>query len=316
MKILGINHDMYITSAALFLDGKCEAAVAEERLTREKRSRAFPSRAIEYCLKQVGISFEELDFIANAYNPAIHMNKFNPPFSQSRRERADYLYSVPDHLLAFTNDRDNLCPDHMLQELPLNSGGTMRTYFITHHLCHAANGYFFSPFDEAAILTVDGRGEHDTVCFLVGEGNNIRNIKRQAIPHSLGSFYSTFTSFLGFHADSDEWKVMALSSFADGKNSCYGKIRSLVRLLEGGGFELDLTYFTEFVHELPGYFSNKLQDLIGPPRLPHEPIAQRHFEIAAAMQQVCEETCLHMLTWLQAETGLKKVDLSGGMFMN
>lgn len=316
MKILGINHDMYITSAALVIDGTVVAACPEERLTREKQSRAFPEQATRYCLEQAGLTLEDLDCIVNAYNPAVHLQKYNPVFSGTRRSRTDYLYSVQDHLFRLLPDRSTEEPEFIRQSVPLASGKVLETYYLTHHLCHAGNAFYMSPYENAAILTADGHGEHDTAVFAVGRGNEIKVLQRVTIPHSLGTFYSTFTEFLGFKPDSDEWKVMALSSYAPWDNRYYKAIKGLVELKDDGRFELDLTYFKGFVHETPNMYSQKLIELLGPPRPRDGEYETHHFEIASAMQRVTEETFNHMLEWLHSETGMDDVCLSGGMFMN
>ena len=163
MKILGINHDMYITSAALIVDGKIISAVAEERFNREKQSRRFPTNAINYCLQNSNLKITDIDYIANSYNPSSHLNKFNPIFSNSRRSRYDYLYSIPDNLLNLFPKRP-LESEFMSQEHKFDKYN-LKIYFINHHLCHAANGFYLSPFNEASILTADGRGENDTATF-------------------------------------------------------------------------------------------------------------------------------------------------------
>ena len=137
-----------------------------------------------------------------------------------------------------------------------------------------------------------------------------------SIPHSLGTFYSAFTHFLGFKPNSDEWKVMALSSYTGWKNPYYKKIKSLISLKKDGTFEIDLSYFKEFVHETTGYYSPKLLELLGPSSAGNDDYDERLLQIASAMQRVTEETLTHMLTWLANETGLKNICVSGGMFMN
>jgi carbamoyltransferase len=316
MKVLGINHDMYISSAAIVIDGDVVAACAEERLNRDKRSRVFPLNSIKYCLAEAGVKLEDLDGVANSYNPAFHMQKFNPIISNSRRARSDYLYAVPDHLMRLVSNRASYTPDYMKQEMPLPDGGMLNTYFVTHHLCHAANAFYLSPYSEAAILTADGRGEHDTCTFGLGESGKISIIKRQSIPQSLGSFYSTFTDFLGFQSDGDEWKVMALASMAESNNKYYSILRNTVNLNGDGTFILDGQIFKEFIQETPGCYTSKLIDLIGPPRGKNDPLDARHFEIAAAMQKVTEDILVHMLNWLKRESGLNRVCVGGGVFMN
>jgi carbamoyltransferase len=316
MKILGFNHDMYISSAALVVDGAIVAACAEERLTRQKRTRAFPINAIRFCLEKAGLQLSDLNGIANSYNPGFHLQKFNPIFSNARRARGEYLYSVLDHLFKLVPERECYEPDYLRQVVPLDHDATLDVYYVTHHLCHAANAFYMSPFKEAAILTADGRGEHDTVVFAAGRQGSIKTIKRMSLPQSLGSFYSSFTAFLGFTPESDEWKVMALASMADPDNPYYRKLRHTVALLEDGTFRLDTSVFKEFIAETPGYYSDGLLDLLGPPRHAGDPIDERHRQIAAAMQRLTEETLAHMMAWLNRETGLQSVCVSGGLFMN
>ena len=242
------------------------------------------------------------------------MEKYNPIYSSNRRFRGDYFYHVPDNLFRLTDGEvrnskyTRQIIDYGDKELDL--------YFITHHLCHAANGFYLSPFSEAAVFTSDGRGEKDTTVFMHAKNNKINIIKSIEIPHSLGSFYSTFTEYLGFNPDSDEWKVMALSSFAESNNEYYQKLKDTVFLLEDGTFRLDTSYYNEYVHELPSLLTEKLIQLIGEPRKKSEEILQKHYKIASAMQKITEETLVHMLNWLHDQTGSDNIVLSGGIFMN
>ena len=232
MKILGINHDMYITSAALIIDGKIIAACPEERLNRDKLTRVFPTNAVNYCLKKANLRLDQIDFIANSYNPSVHLKKFNPNYSNSRRFRGDYFYSIPDFLL----NRDRQIEedsDYSFQKVKLGTK-ELNIYYITHHLCHAANGFYLSPFNKSAILTADSAGEDDSANFLIGEKNKIKLFKRIKVPHSTGSFYSTFTEFFGYRPESDEWKVMALSAYGKKNNKFYKIIREMVSLKSNG----------------------------------------------------------------------------------
>ena len=314
MKILGINHDMYITSAALIVDGKIISAVAEERFNREKQSRRFPINAINYCLENSNLKISDIDYIANSYNPSSHLNKFNPIISNSRRSRHDYLYSIPDNLLNLFPTRP-LGSEFMLQEHNFDKYN-LKIYFINHHLCHAANGFYLSPFKEASILTADGRGENDTATFCHGKNNKITTLNNIKIPHSLGSFYSTFTSFLGFKPDSDEWKVMALSSYGSKSNNIYRKLKKLIELKSNGTFELDLNYFSEINHEMPEYYSENFLKLLGKPRKKNDNLTNKHYEIAAAMQQVTEDVLFHMCNKINKLTKSNNLVLSGGSIMN
>jgi carbamoyltransferase len=318
VKIIGINHDMFISSAALIVDGKIECAIPEERLSREKMSRSFPHMAIDQCLKISGLKIEQIDYFANAYNPSVHFKKFNPIFSNNRRFRSDYFYSIPDNLInKFTGsglDKDTT--DFTYQEISYK-GKKIKVYYITHHLCHAANSFFLSPFNSSAILTADGQGEDDTVNFLVGKKNKIEILKKQKIPHSLGSFYATFTEYLGYKPDSDEWKVMALGSYFNKKSSYFlDKISKMVQFYKDGNFELDQKYFKQYNYVIPNYYTKRFIEEIGPPRKKNENFSKRHYEIAYSMQKVFERIGFHMLNFLQKKTSLNNLVLSGGAFMN
>ncbi len=317
MKIIGINHDMFITSAVLINDGKIISAIPEERISREKLSRKFPEKAINEILRENKLSIDDIDIFANSYNPVNLMTKFNPIFSSSRRFRSDYLYSVPDYLFKLNAKVDPLNSEHLLQEIKINNK-TKRIFFVNHHLAHAANAFFLSPFKNSAILTADGRGEIDSCSFSLGMGNKIKLIKKISFPHSVGSFYSTFTEFLGYKANSDEWKVMALSSYCKNKkNKFYYLIKKLVKLNKTDGtFLLNINFFKETVHEYGKLYSNEFIKLFGLPRKNNEKIDRRHKEIAGAMQIVSEEIVANMLNWLQKKTKSNNLCVSGGFFMN
>lgn len=313
MKIIGINNEMSISSACLIEDGKIVAAGAEERFTREKLTRKFPQNAIAYCLKEANLKLNEVDYIANSWNPGIYFKKFNPIFSGQRRHQIEQLYSVPDHLMKF---HEKSMVDYVYQELSGEFGKT-RLYYITHHRAHAANGFFLSPFDNAAILTADAQGEFESTTFCLGRGNKIKVLRSLNYPISLGTFYSTFTDYLGFKANSDEWKVMAMASYADSDNKYYRLMKkNVVKLKDDGTFELNLGYFNGFIHEQPNLFTEMMVKDFGPARKKNEEIHEHCFEIAAAIQKISEDVALHMLKWLYEHTKEKNLVLSGGSFMN
>ena len=314
MKIIGINHDMYISSAALIIDGKIVSAIAEERLTREKMTRSFPHNAIRYCLKKANLSLNQIDYIANSYNPSVHFKKFHPIFSNYRRFRGDYFYSIPDHLINKIST-DNSESEYTKQEIQL-SKNKLKVFYINHHLSHAANGFYLSPFKKSAVLTADGAGEDDTVNFLLGENNNLTLLNRIKIPHSTGSFYSTFTEYLGYKPENDEWKVMALSSYGSKKNKFYKLIKKMVSFNNDGTFNLDQNYFKQNIFILPNLYTEKFLKALGPARKKGEKFTQRHYEIASAMQEIFEEIMFHMLKNLYTRTKSQNVVLSGGSFMN
>lgn len=313
MKIIGINNEMFISSAALIDNGKIIAAGAEERFTRNKLTRVFPQKAIEYCLKEAGLKIGEIDYIAVSLNPGVYFAKFNPVFSGRRRHHIEQLYSVPDNLMHFYG---RPAVDYLYQEV-VGDFGKSRVYFVTHHRAHAANGFFLSPFSSAAILTADGQGEFESTTFCHGQGNKINLIKSINYPHSLGALYSTFTEFLGFKANSDEWKVMALASYSEPYNKFYKLLKEeVIKFYEDGSFELNLRYFKGFLHDQPNLYTEKLVEIFGMAREKNEELQEHHFEIAAALQKISEEAVVHLLNWLFKQTREKNLVLSGGFFLN
>jgi carbamoyltransferase len=313
MRIIGINNEMYISSACLIEDGRIVAAGAEERFTRQKLTRQFPTEAITYCLKEGGLTMQDVDYVATSWNPGVYFSKFNPVFSGRRRHLVEQLYSVPDYLMAFYG-RPQI--DYVFQEA-CGEFGASRAYHITHHRAHAANGFFLSPFDTAAILTADAQGETESVTFGRGRDNAIHYLKSMHYPHSLGMLYSTFTEYLGFVANSDEWKVMALASYADPDNEFLRLFREhVIRFGPEGSFELNLSLFSGFLHEQPRLFTETMSALFGPARRKDESLEDRHYELAAALQKITEDVAVHMIIWLYERTGEKNLVLSGGSFMN
>lgn len=313
MKIIGINNEMYISSACLIEDGKIVAAAAEERFTRNKLTRVFPKNAIGYCLKEAGVSMNEIEFIAASWNPGVYFTKFNPLLSGQRRHLVEQIYSIPDNLMHFYG---RPLTDYIYQEIE-GDAWKSKIYYITHHRSHAANGFFLSPFESAAILTADAQGEFESTTFCHGKGNKIRFIKGINYPHSLGGLYSTFTEYLGFSPNSDEWKVMAMASYADPENKFYQIMKEhIVRFPTDDSFELNLGFFKGFLHEQPNLFTYKLVDYFGPARKRDEGLQNRHFEIAAALQKISEDIAVHLLRWLYTQTNEDNLVLSGGFFMN
>src|SRR3989344_2418027 len=300
MRILGLLSQFWISSAVLLQDGEVVAGAAEERFNRKKVSRDFPHEAIRYCLKEGNCSIEDIDYIAFGWNPGIHIRNYNRRFSDIFRWHAEFLYNIPNNIFRHRSDK---AMGHVEQIFKHPKGET-KIIYVTHHLAHAANGFYPSLYKEAAILTVDGRGEDETAFFGVGKNNRITELQTIAFPQSLGLLYSSLTQFLGFEADIDEWKVMALASYGARDNVYYKKLKKIITLKDDGTFELDLNYFEYYLHDKPSLWG---------PRLRESALLKRHYEIAAALQQVTEETLAHMLAWLQKKTKQKNLVLSGGV---
>ncbi len=305
--ILGISAFYHDSAAALVVDGEVVAAAQEERFTRNKHDYAFPSNAIQYCLDHAQITSSELDYIGFYDKP---LNKFE-------RLLETYLSYAPAGYLSFRKAiplwlKQKLhLPREMRRGLPGYQG---RFVFTNHHESHAASAFFPSPFDEAAILTIDGVGEWSTACVGVGRGNRIELIEEIRFPHSIGLLYSAMTYYTGFRVNSGEYKVMGLAP--------YGRPTFKTLLLEhvidvrpDGSFQMDMSYFN-YCQGLT-MTSPKFHKLFGgPPRAPESEITQREMDLAASVQAVVEEVMLKMAHRAHAKTGLDNLTMAGGVALN
>lgn len=313
MVILGLNHGEINSSAAIVKDGECIAASPEERFNRQKFTKAFPAEAVKFCLKQAGIELADCDYVAQAWNPSAHQIVYNPMISGVRIRREDYFYSVPDNLYNITQRKPE---DWVLMTYPENSG-MPPIYYVQHHRTHAANSFYLSPFEEAAVLTSDFRGEFETTTMSRGVGNKLHLLAKQEIPHSLGMVYATYTQLLGYKPDNDEWKVMALSAYDIECEKEYNFIRSTIELTDDGFFVLDQSYYKGAHVTQPNLYTPKLVEGLGGRIGKKGEVAEEwHIRIAKAMQRVSEEVSIHMLNHLHKITGLDNVVVGGGFFMN
>ncbi len=309
MHILGINYSID-AAAALIRDGEVIAACKEERFSRIKHHAGFPNQAVDWCLSEGGITLQDVDDVAFFWNPGIHAEPLHRN-SVARRHHLEFLSSVPNILL---NRHFNQIPvQSVRQEFTLQGGHSLGIEYCTHHLTHSAGAFYRSNFEESAILVVDGYGEKSSATIARGAGTKLEVLHQIDFPHSVGSFYAAFTQYLGFRANNGEGKVMGLASY--GQPSSYeDKIRQLVQLTETG-FELDLSYFSFFLERTRRY-SPKLTTLLGPERHKDEPLTQRHFDIAYAMQKVTEEVLLHLAAITKELTGSHRLCMSGGVVLN
>lgn len=310
--ILGLNAVGFNTSSILLRGNEIFSAVEEERLIREKRTRRFPASGIKFHLEKAGIDLKDLKAIAVAWNPATNLEAHNAAQSARQRYLGEIFYSVPSFLMSL---QKSAAAEMSTQTIALENGTTLPIYYVRHHLCHAGN-FFSSPFDEAAILTVDAFGEKQSTTFSVGKGTKIESIWSQDFPHSLGGFYSTLTEFLGFQAQNDEWKLMGASSY--GNPAVFRKrLRELVELLPEGGFELDLSYFNFYQFHRPLRYTQKLSKLLGiEPNTQGRPLTQEYYDLAASAQELFEVIYFHLLKQLRDKTGMSNVVLSGGCALN
>ena len=313
MLVLGLNHGEFNSSAAILEHGKVIAGSPEERFSRKKLTKNFPENAVKFCLRYSKKELKDCNYVAQSWNPGEYWQKFNPLISSFRSKREDYFYTIPDNLM---NISERKTPKWVLMNFS-DDTSLPPVYYIRHHLAHAANAFFLSPFKESAILTCDWNGEFESTTMGHGNQNDIDIIANQKLPHSLGLFYATFTSLLGYRPDSDEWKVMALSAFDVEYEEVLEKIRETVVLNENGLFELDESYYHGELNGHPKLHSQKLIDLLGGKegRSGENP-TDWHLKIAKGMQQVSEEIVMHMLNHLSKKIKSENLVVSGGFFMN
>jgi len=306
--ILGISAFYHDSAATLVVNGQIVAAAQEERFTRKKHDPGFPANAIAYCLQAGGISPAELDYIAF----------YDKPLLKFDRLLETYLAFAPAGFRSFRLAmplwlKDKIHLRRVLrQRLP--SARRARFVFTEHHESHAASAFFPSPFDAAAILTLDGVGEWSTATIGDGEGNRIRLLRELKFPHSLGLLYSAFTYYCGFKVNSGEYKLMGLAPY--GRPQFVEAIRRhLVELRSDGSFWMNMDYFN-YCQGLT-MTNGRFHDLFGgPPRQAESPLEQRHMDLAASIQVVAEEIVLNMAREAHRLTGRKNLVLAGGVALN
>ena len=306
--ILGISAFYHDSAAALVIDGEIVAAAQEERFTRKKHDHRMPVNAIQFCLDQAGITVADLD----------HVGFYDKPLLKFERLLETYLSYAPAGFPSFLR----AMPLWLKQKLylpremdkGLNHQFKNRYVFTEHHESHAASAFFPSPFEEAAVMTLDGVGEWATASFGVGRGNRVELSHELRFPHSLGLLYSAFTYFTGFRVNSGEYKLMGLAPYGDPKYADL-IIGKLLDLKEDGSFRMDMSYFN-YCQGLT-MTSPKFDELFGgPPRKPESPVSQREMDIAASIQKVTEEIMLRMARHVHRVTKQKNLCLAGGVALN
>jgi carbamoyltransferase len=320
MLILGINAFHGGASACLIRDGELVAAAEEERFRRIKYWAGFPSEAIRFCLAEAGVSAYELDHVGISRDPSAKLlNK--ALFALARRPS---LSLVRDRLSNAARVRD---PKAALVEALELDASSLRAQFhnVEHHRAHMASAFFVSPFREAAILSVDGMGDFSSTMWGVGRDTTIELFDSVTFPHSLGIFYTAVCQWLGFPRYGDEGKVMGLAPY--GRPRFLEQMRRIVRLQRDGSFELDLDFF---VHHAEGaamtwdegeptlgtLFSQRLVQLLGPPRQPRSALTERHQDVAASLQAMLEEAEMALVQMLQRKSGQQALCMAGGVALN
>jgi carbamoyltransferase len=314
MNILGISAFYHDSAACLVTDGVIKAAAQEERFTRIKHDANFPSHAIRYCLKEACISPAELDFVVF----------YDKPFPKFERIFETYLAFAPRGFSSFAKSLPVWLKDKLFQkrliiaaldtELGKEIDWSARLRFSEHHLSHAASAFFPSPFENAAILTMDGVGEWATTSLAIGSGNTISIQKEILFPHSLGLLYSAFTYYSGFKVNSGEYKLMGLAPYGEPKYADLIK-DNLIHINDDGSFQLNMSYF-DYCTGLTMTNSRFNALFGGAPRVGESSFSQRELDIAASIQVVTEEVIIKMARDIRRSSGQKNLCLAGGVALN
>jgi carbamoyltransferase len=321
MIILGINAFHADSSAAIFKDGEMLAAIEEERFRRVKHWAGFPSQAISFCLKEAGINIEQVDHIAIGRDPKAKFLKkilfvarnLNGSFKviKDRAQNAKKVASLEEQFKHHFGVAASVIKPKIFQ--------------VEHHRSHLASAFFASPFEKAALLSIDGSGDFTTTMTAIGTGSNIAVLDSVDFPHSMGLFYTAFTQLLGFPHYGDEYKVMGLAPYGEPKY--VEKIAKVVHLNSDGLFKLDLSYFVSATEGIISYgedhlpkvspiYSRKMTSEFGEVRKSSEPLSQYHKDMAASVQKMTEQVIFHLLNHLHAKTKLDAVCIAGGVAQN
>jgi carbamoyltransferase len=313
MKILGISAYYHDAAAALLVDGRIAAAAQEERFTRKKHDSGFPRRAIESCLKSNGLRLADID----------HVAFYDKPFLKFERLLETYLSFAPRGFQSFRAALPVWVKDKLFQKSELIDElkameGTVswkeKLLFSEHHLSHAASAFYPSPFQRAAVLTMDGVGEWTTTSAAIGDGRELKVMREIHFPHSLGLLYSAMTYYTGFKVNSGEYKVMGLAPYGEPRFASLIK-EHLIDIKDDGSFRLNLDYF-DYCTGLK--MTNEKFDALfgGPARKPEERLTQREMDLAASIQAVTEEVVLKLAKGIADETGERNLCLAGGVALN
>lgn len=314
MKILGISAYYHDSAACIIVDGEIFAAAQEERFTRKKHDSSFPLNSIAYCLREAKATPKEIDFVVF----------YEKPFLKFERLLETYLAFAPKGFRSFSTSmpfwlreklyQKKLILSELVKVMGDDYGWSEKLLFSEHHLSHAASAFFPSPFNRAAVLTMDGVGEWTTTSLAVGSGHELSVYKEIHFPHSIGLLYSAMTYYTGFKVNSGEYKVMGLAPYGEPKYSNLIK-EHLIDIKEDGSFALNMSYFN-YCTGLT-MTNEKFNDLFGgPPRKQESMLTQREMDLAASIQEVVEEVVLKLAKGVAKTTGEKNICLAGGVALN
>jgi carbamoyltransferase len=314
MNILGLSAFYHDSAACLLVDGELVAAAQEERFTRKKHDPGFPEKAAQYCLNSANLRPADIDYVVF----------YDKPFLKFERIFETYLAFIPKGFRSFATSLPIWLKEKLFQKTLIvdslsncfreKCDWSARLRFSEHHLSHAASAFFPSPFEEAAILTMDGVGEWTTTSVFLGKDNGISPCKEIRFPHSLGLLYSAFTYYTGFKVNSAEYKVMGLAPYGEPRYVDLIK-KHLIDIREDGSFHLDMRYF-DYCTGLT-MTNDRFNALFGgPPRNPESQLTQREMDLAASIQAVTEEIVIKLAKDIQRSTRQKTLCLAGGVALN
>ena len=315
MYVLGISSFAHEAACALIKNGNVCCVYEEERFNREKHTWKFPVQSIRQCLQDEGITIHDIDAFTFFWKPIReitnnigHVLRYFPKslsliFTKSCGVELPFLERIAAKQWVGKRLKKEFGMTH-----------TPKVHFVEHHLAHAASAFFSSSFDEAAILTVDGRGESESTVLAGGKGCSIKKIESVHIPHSLGHLYASVTDYLGFLPFSNEWKVMGMSAY--GKDTYVKAFKDVIQLLDNGLFRLNLNYFRFHTHGCSQWLSPLFEEIFGPKRNPNDPYDQRHYDIAYALQHAVERAGVHVAQHLHTVTEQTNLCMAGGVTLN
>jgi carbamoyltransferase len=321
MIVLGINAYHADSSAAIFVDGKMIAAIEEERFRRVKHWAGFPSMAIEFCLKEACVSLKDVDHIAIGRDPWAKLGKKLLFLLQNPSSSVAAVRNRLSNAKKVSTLEDEFVKIEAIDKAELKK----KIHNVEHHRSHLASAFFASPFEEAALLSIDGSGDFTTTMIGIGRGNKIEVLDSVDFPHSVGIFYTAMTQWLGFPHYGDEYKVMGLAPYGEAKY--VDQLRDLIEFTPDGLFKLNLSYFRnptkgvitygdDHIPVVATLFTEQFEIKLGKARQKSEELTQFHKDMASSVQRFTEELIFHILTALQKRTGLKNVCIAGGVAQN
>ncbi|MFC5283184.1 carbamoyltransferase [Pedobacter alpinus] len=320
MYILGINAYHADASACIYHNDQLIAAAEEERFRRIKHWAGFPTIAIEFCLKEAGISISDVDYIGISRDPKANFSKKVFTALKNRLSMSNMLNRAKN-LKKAASIEDEIISHFKIEKSVLKA----QIINVEHHRSHLASAFFASDFEEAAILSIDGFGDYSSTMIATGKGTKITVLDTVSYPHSAGVFYTTFTQYLGFPHYGDEYKIMGLAPYGEPKY--VDQLKDVLIFKDNGLFELNLDYFNHpkngvqmawegGVPHMDSLYTQHLIDKFGPLRQKDEPLSQYHKDLAASIQRITEELIFHMLNHLHKSTGLKNICIAGGVAQN